>query len=209
MLLTSLERCSCGGFVGVEGGRCWLVMKDMDIPMIFVFVASSACRRKLFRRAEVNVGSEEKSLSDLAGRSGSVADANEVDRSIGTQGGKPWYEVSHGRMLMCRGDSTFSQMERADVWLVNNRAVLWRVGARIARMPGRLPGFSSVRVFVERRDEKVPMVFTNSGLPNGGLLGTLRGEGRCGRVPPELNCLLSGGKGRHWIVPWWTVRRSR
>jgi hypothetical protein len=75
-------------------------------------------------------------------------------------------------------------------------------------MPERLPGFSSVRVF-ERCDDKVPMVFAISGLPSGGLLGTLRGEGRCGRVPPELSCLSSGGKGRLWIVPCWTVRRSK
>jgi hypothetical protein len=75
-------------------------------------------------------------------------------------------------------------------------------------MPERLPGFSSVRV-LERCDDKVPMVVTISGLPSGGLLGALRGEGRRKRVPPELNCLSSGGKGRHWIVPCWTVRRSR
>jgi hypothetical protein len=184
------------------------VVKDMDIPIIFVFVASSACRRTLFRRAEANVGSEERSLSDLVGRSGNVADANEEDGSIGAQGGKPWYEASHGRISMCSRDSASARMDGAEVGLVNDRDVLWRVGSRIARMPERLPGFSSVRV-LERCDDKVPMVVTISGLPSGGLLGALRGEGRRKRVPPELNCLSSGGKGRHWIVPCWTVRRSR
>jgi hypothetical protein len=76
--------------VGVEGGRCWLVVKDIDIPIIFVFIASLACRRTFLRRAEANVGSEEaRSLLDLRGRSGSVADAREVDRSMGAQGGSP------------------------------------------------------------------------------------------------------------------------
>jgi hypothetical protein len=83
MLLTLLDRCSCIGCVGVEGGRCWLVVKVMDIPIIVVFIASSACRRTLLRRTEANVGSEERSLSDLVGKSGNVAVASDMDRSIG------------------------------------------------------------------------------------------------------------------------------
>jgi hypothetical protein len=66
------------------------MVNDRDIPMIIVFVASLTCRRTLFRRAEANVGSEERLLLDQNGRSGSALDANEVDRSIGAQGGKPW-----------------------------------------------------------------------------------------------------------------------
>ena len=174
-----------------------------------VFIVSSACRRTLLRRTEANVGSEERSLSDLVGRSGgNVAEASDVDRSIGAQGGSPWYEESQGRISICSRDSTFARMDGAEAWLVNERGVLWRVGSRMARMPERLPGFSSVRVF-ERCNDRVPMVFTISGLPSSGLLGTLREEGRCKRVPPELNCLSSGGKGRIWIIPCWTVRRSR
>jgi hypothetical protein len=65
MLSTLLERCSrCGGCAKVEGGRCWLVGKDMDIPIMVVFIESSACRRTLLRRTEANVGSEERSLPD-------------------------------------------------------------------------------------------------------------------------------------------------
>ena len=114
MLLTLLDRCSCSGCVGVEGGRCWLVVKDMDIPIIVVFIASSACRRTLLRRTEANVGSEERSLLDLIGRSGSVADAREVERSSGAQVGNPWYKESHGRISMYSRNSTFAQMDGAE-----------------------------------------------------------------------------------------------
>ena len=63
----------------------------MDIPINVVFVASSACRRTLLRRAEASDGSEERSLSDQELRiGGCVAEDNEVERSIGAQGGKPW-----------------------------------------------------------------------------------------------------------------------
>ena len=82
--------------------------------MIIVFVASLACRRTLLRRAEANVGSEERSLLDLVGRSGNVVDASDVDRSIGAQGGNPWYEESHGRISMCSRDSTFARMDGAE-----------------------------------------------------------------------------------------------
>jgi hypothetical protein len=115
MLSTLLERCSrCGGCVNVEGGKCWLVGKDMDIPIMVVFIASLACRRTLLPRAEANVGSEERSLSDLMGRRGSVADAREVDRSIGTQGGNPWYDNLHCWISMCAKDSTVARMEGAE-----------------------------------------------------------------------------------------------
>ena len=66
--------------------------KEMDIPMIVVFVASSACRRTLLRRAEASDGSEERRLlSDQVLRiGGCVAEDSEVERSIGAQGGKAW-----------------------------------------------------------------------------------------------------------------------
>jgi hypothetical protein len=114
MSSTLLDRFSCSGCVGVEGGRCWLVVKDIDIPIIVVFIASSACRRTLLRRTDANVGSEERSLLDLGGRSGNVAEARDVERSIGAQGGKPWYEESHGRISICSRDSTFTQMDGAE-----------------------------------------------------------------------------------------------
>ena len=100
--------------MGVEGGRCWLVVKDIDVPIIVVFIANSACRRTVLRRTEANVASEERSLSDLIERSGSVADDREVERSIGAQGGNPWYVASHGRILMCARDSTFDRMDREE-----------------------------------------------------------------------------------------------
>ena len=92
MSFKSFDRCLglvlCGGGVGL----CWscgVGEKEMDIPIIFLLVDSSACRRALLHRDAARSGSNGESLSESgATLSGGVRTEGE-ESSSEAHGGRP------------------------------------------------------------------------------------------------------------------------
>ena len=91
MSFKSFDKCLgwvlCGGGVGLWS--CGVGEKEMDIPIIFLLVDSSACRRALLCRVAARSGSNGESLSGRGVTLGGGVRTEEEEESSEAHGGRP------------------------------------------------------------------------------------------------------------------------